>query len=296
MKSVSPGELPVNEFFTLLLGAVAPRPIAFASTIDKDGNPNLSPFSFFNIFGSNPPIVIFSPSRRGRDAKTKHTHENVKEVPEVVINLVNYALLQQVNLASAEFPKGVNEFVKAGLTQVPSDLVRPFRVKESPVQLECKVLQVLETGTGPAAGNLVICEVIRVHVDENILDEKGHIDQTKADWIARMGADYYCRAHGDALFRVAKPREGGSIGIDMLPQEIRSSHVFTGNDLGIMGNINSLPAPEEIITFKEDKTYLEIIQDHQGPGSMRDRVHEYARQLLGAGEVMKAIGICTGVL
>lgn len=200
-----PRETPVPLFHKLMLGAVAPRPIAFASTIDKDGHPNLSPFSFFNVFGANPPVLIFSPSRRGKDNTTKHTYENVKEVPEVVINVVNYAMVQQVSDASADFPKGVNEFEMVGFTMEPSDLVRPFRVKESPVQLECKVLQVIETGLKNAAGNLVICEILKMHVDPAILDENGLIDQNKIDLVGRLGGNHYVRASGNALFEVKKP-------------------------------------------------------------------------------------------
>ena len=186
-------------------GAVAPRPIAFASTIDKDGKPNLSPFSFYNAFGTNPPILVFSPSRRGRDNTTKHTYENVKEVPEVVINVVNFEMVRQVSDASAEFPKGVNEFEMVGFTMQKSDLVRPFRVKESPVQFECRVLQVIETGTGGGAGNLVICEILRMHVNPGILDESGRIDPHRIDLVGRLGRNFYVRASGDAIFEVAKP-------------------------------------------------------------------------------------------
>lgn len=200
-----PESMSVPGFHHLMLGAVAPRPIAFASTMDAGGRPNLSPFSFYNAFGANPPLLVFSPSRRGIDNTTKHTYDNVKEVPEVVINAVTYAMVRQASDASADFPKGVNEFDKVGLTMVPSDLVRPFRVKESPVQMECRVLQVIETGTGPAAGNLVICQILRVHVDPAILDEKGRIDPHKADLVGRLGGDYYVRASGSALFELPKP-------------------------------------------------------------------------------------------
>lgn len=200
-----PKEIPVPKFHHLMLGAIAPRPIALASTIDRDGRPNLSPFSFYNAFGANPPVVIFSPSRRGRDNTTKDTYENIKEVPEVVINAVTWPIVKQVNEASAEFPRGVSEFGMSGLTPVPSDLVRPFRVKESPVQMECKVLQVIETGLGPAAGNLVICEILRIHVDPSVLDAKGRIDPQKIDLVGRMGGDWYVRASGDGLFELPKP-------------------------------------------------------------------------------------------
>jgi flavin reductase (DIM6/NTAB) family NADH-FMN oxidoreductase RutF len=189
-----------------MLGAIAPRPIALASTIDNEGRPNLSPFSFFNAFGANPPIVVFSPSRRGTDNTTKNTYDNVKEVPEVVINAVTYEMVQQVSDSSADFPKGVNEFEMVGFTMEPSDLVKPFRVRESPVQFECKVLQVIETGLGNAAGNLVICEILRIHVDPAVMDENGRIDQQKIDLVGRMGGEYYVRANGAALFEMAKPK------------------------------------------------------------------------------------------
>jgi flavin reductase (DIM6/NTAB) family NADH-FMN oxidoreductase RutF len=292
MKSITPGEVPAQDIFSLLLGAIAPRPIAFVSTIDKEGRPNLAPFSFFNIFGANPPVVIFSPSRKGRDSTTKHSYDNVKEVPEAVINLVNFSMIQQMNLASSEFPKGINEFIKAGFTPVPSEKVRPFRVKESPVQLECKVLQVIETGDGPSSGNLVICEIIRVHVDETILDEKGKIDQQKADWVARMGGDWYCRANGDALFRVAKPLDGPSLGIDLLPPEIRESMVLTGNDLGRMGLIKALPEDEEILKYRQDETYRKIIAHWDTTEERREQIHLYAQKLLDRGEFLKAVALC----
>ena len=202
---INPKETSISQFHKLMLGAVAPRPIAFASTIDKEGRPNLSPFSFFNVFGANPPLMIFSPSRRGRDNTTKDTYDNVKEIPEVLINVVTFNMVQQVSDASAEFPKGVNEFEMVGFTMEPSELVRPFRVKESPVQFECKVLQVIETGFEKAAGNLVICEVLKMHIDPSVMDEKGLIDQQKIDLAGRMGGEFYVRASGGALFEVKKP-------------------------------------------------------------------------------------------
>jgi len=201
----NPKDTPLAKFHGTMLGAIAPRPIALASTLDKDGHPNLSPFSFFNAFGANPPILIFSPSRRGRDNTTKHSYENVKEVPEVVINVVTYSMVRQVSDASAEFARGVNEFEMVGFTMEPSDLVRPFRVKESPVQFECKVLQVIETGTEGGAGNLVICEILRMHVSSDILDNKGRVDPQKIDLVGRLGGEFYVRASGDAIFELAKP-------------------------------------------------------------------------------------------
>ena len=200
-----PKELTIQKFQGLVQGAIGPRPIAFASTIDKEGNPNLAPFSFFNIFGTNPPVLIFSPARRGKDNTTKDTFENVKEVAEVVINMVNFEMVDQVNDASAEFPKGVNEFEQVGFTMQKSEMIRPFRVQESPVQFECKVLQVIETGTMHGAGNLVICEILKMHVNPDILDESGNIDPNKIDLVGRLGGNYYVRASGNALFEVKKP-------------------------------------------------------------------------------------------
>ncbi len=293
MKTITPGEVPFQEIHGILLGAIAPRPIAFASTVDGNGNPNLSPFSFFNLFGTNPPVVVFSPSRRGRNNTTKHTYENVKSVPEVVINLVDFPMVQQANLASSEFPAGVNEFIKAGFTMLPSEVVKPFRVKESPVQLECKVLQVIETGQGPSAGNLVIGEILKIHVSETILDEQGKIDFLKTDWVGRMGGEWYVRASGDALFRVSKPpTDGPPIGIDGLPEEIRSSTVLTGNDLGRMGLIREFPSEAEIKQAKEDKAYLQIITTHPDPVKRREAVHRYAQILIDRGAFAQAVAIC----
>lgn len=241
MVTIDPKEIPIPRMHSLLLGAVIPRPIALASTVDKHGNVNLSPFSFFNVFSANPPILVFSPARRGRDNTTKHTYENVKEVPEVVINIVTFAMVEQVSLASCEYPKGVNEFMKAGLTEAASSVVRPPRVAESPIAFECKVNQVIELGTGGAAGNLVICEVLRMHINELVLDPDGRINPNKLDAVARMGADYYLRAQGDNIFTVPKPNEKLGIGMDALPKSIRKSPVLTGNDLAKLANIERVP-------------------------------------------------------
>ena len=239
-------ELPVPRVHQLLLGAVGPRPICFASTVDKEGRRNLAPFSFFNVFSANPPVVVFSPARSGRDASTKHTYDNVLEVPEVVINIVNYEMVYQTSLASSPFAKGVDEFVKAGFTPVASDLVRPWRVKESPIQMECVVTDVRPLGQGGGSGNLVICEVKRMHVDDAVLDADGRIDQTRIDLVARMGGDWYCRAHGPALFTIAKPLTTVGIGIDALPEHIRLSKRLTGNHLGMLGNHETWPDAMEI--------------------------------------------------
>lgn len=238
---IDPKEIPVPKMHSYLLGAVVPRPIALASTISAAGEVNLSPFSFFNCFSANPPIVVFSPARRGRDNTTKHTYENVKEVPEVVIHVVNYAMVEQASLASCEYPRGVNEFTKAGLTEVRSEKVRPPRVGESPVALECKVNQVIELGSGGAAGNLVICEVLLMHIKDDVLDAHGRIDPYQLDAVARMGQDYYCRASGDAIFSVPKPNEKVGIGIDQLPAYLRKSKVFSANELARLANVEKIP-------------------------------------------------------
>ncbi|WP_226064146.1 flavin reductase family protein [Kaistella polysaccharea] len=240
MKTISPQDLNNFELQTLLQTAIAPRPIALASTIDINGNVNLSPFSFFNMFSSNPPIVIFSPARRVRDNTTKHTLENVLEVPEVVIGIVNYKIVQQISLASTEYDKEINEFVKSGLTMKEADLVQPKLIDDCPVNLECKVLEVKHLGTEGGAGNLVICEVIKIHVREEYLNDQGALDQKKLDLVARLGGSWYSRNNEDNLFEVPKPLVTKGIGFDRLPNEIKFSTVFTGNDLGMLANIEDL--------------------------------------------------------
>ena len=241
MKTISPKDLNNLQLQTLLQTAIAPRPIALASTIDKDGNINLSPFSFFNMFSSNPPVVIFSPARRVRDNTTKHTLENVLEIPEVVIGIVNFKIVQQISLASTEYEKGVNEFVKSGLTMKDSDLVRPKLIDDCPVNLECKVLEIKHLGTEGGAGNLVICEILKIHVREEYLSENGNLDQMKLDLVARLGSNWYSRNNENNLFEVPKPLVTKGIGFDLLPNEIKYSKVFTGNDLGMLANVEELP-------------------------------------------------------
>lgn len=259
--TITPQELPIPKLHGLLLGAVSPRPICFASTIDKDGNHNLSPFSFFNIFGSNPVTLIFSPARRGRDNTIKHTLENVKEVGEVVINIVNYDMVQQMSLASCEYPKGVNEFIKAGFTGIASESIRPLRVAESPVQMECIVKQIIETGDGGGAGNLVICEMTKMHINDSILDSEGQIDPNKIDTVGRMGKDWYVRASGSAIFEVPKPNTQLGIGIDQLPEAIKHSILLTGNELGKLANVNILPTKDlGLDQLFADKSKNEMIQ------------------------------------
>jgi flavin reductase (DIM6/NTAB) family NADH-FMN oxidoreductase RutF len=288
MKHLDPKELSIPELHGYLVGAIGPRPVAFASTIDAEGRPNLSPFSFFNVFGANPPLLIFSPARRGRDNTTKHSYHNVKAVPEVVINVVTYAMVQQTSLASTEYAEGVNEFVKAGFTPIPSDVVRPFRVKESPVQFECRVQQVIETGMGGGAGNLVLCEVVRIHVDEDLLDERGKIDQRKIDLVGRMGGNFYCRAHGDALFELAQPSTQIGVGVDALPPEARNSRILTGNDLGQLGTL--LQVPDETLVNEYKLTELSdiFIALKDRPTELEESLHRRAQDLLRAGHLEEA--------
>ncbi len=251
MISIEPKDLTPVKLQGYLQGAIGPRPIAFASTMDFDGNPNLSPFSFFNVFSSNPPILVFSPARRVRNNTVKHTLLNADATREVVINVVNFDIVQQASLSSTEYGDGVNEFVKAGLTALPSDLVKPFRVAESPVQFECKVNEIINLGEGGGAGNLIICEVVKIHIDENILDESGAVDQFKIDLVSRMGGNWYSRAN-KGLFEVEKPITTLGIGVDNIPQEIINSSVFSGNDLGKLGNVESLPNTEEVSIFVKE--------------------------------------------
>lgn len=279
-KEVDPKSIKTAELHGLLLGAIAPRPIAFASTIDKKGNVNLSPFSFFNVFGANPPILIFSPARRGRNNTTKHSYENVKEVAEVVINIANYPMVEQMSLASTEYDKGVNEFTKAGFTEAKSTKVKPPRVAESPVAFECKVNQVIETGEDGGAGNLVICEVIHIHLNEEILDENGKIDPFKLDPIGRLGGNWYSRSK-KALFEVEKPLQKLGIGVDNLPEDIRNSKILTGNDLGKLGNIERIPDAENLKAFSKPENHQEAIND-------MNKLHEMAHQLLKENKIMEA--------
>lgn len=283
MISITPKDLSTKQMHAYLLGAIAPRPIAFASTVDKEGNVNLSPFSFFNVFSANPPIVVFSPARRGRDNTTKHTYENILEVPEVVINIVNYDMVQQASLASTEYAKGVNEFEKAGFTELASNVVKPPRVAEAPVQMECKVKDVIVLGEQGGAGNLVICEVVKYHAQEYIFDEHGVIDPYKIDTVSRLGVNWYSRAKS-GLFEVPKPLQTLGMGIDQLPHYIRNSNVLTGNDLGKLGNVERFPNPEKIHNFiqSSDKAItLTNAKDEEG-------LHRLAKELLANDEVESA--------
>ncbi|MFT4522850.1 MAG: flavin reductase (DIM6/NTAB) family NADH-FMN oxidoreductase RutF [Bacteroidia bacterium] len=264
MVSLDPKELPIPKLHHILLGGIGPRPICFASTVDEKGNRNLSPFSFFNVFSANPPILVFSPARSGRTGATKNTFDNCKATKEVVVNVVNYSMVQQMSLSSSPYPKGVDEFVKAGFTPLNSDVVAPARVQESPVQLECKVIEIKELGKGGGAGNLIICEIVKIHLNENVLLEDGNIDQQKIDLVARMGGNFYCRANGDALFEIPKPITSIGIGVDALPAEIRSSKHLSGNQLGMLGMLEEFPIQSEIDSSEtfDLSSLLKSVNDH----------------------------------
>lgn len=282
MITINPKDIPVPQLHGYLQSAISPRPIAFASTVDKEGNVNLSPFSFFNIVSTNPPILIFSPSRRVRDNTTKHTLQNILEVPEVVINLVSYSMVQQASLASVEFPKGVNEFKKSGLTEIPSQLVKPPRVGESPASFECKVNQIIPLGDKGGAGNLILCEILLIHFKEEIFDAAGKIDPNKIDAVARMGGDYYCRAHGESIFVVPKPSDKQSIGFDHIPERIRNSKILSGNDLGMLGSIEILPDLTEVHNQPLSDELRVALQAGE------ESVHVLAKKYLAEGRVNDA--------
>jgi flavin reductase (DIM6/NTAB) family NADH-FMN oxidoreductase RutF len=287
-RSFSISEMKPADVQGLLQGAIGPRPICFASTMDAEGNVNLSPFSFFNMFSSNPPILVFSPARRVRDNTTKHTLENAMAVKEVVINVVNYAIVQQASLSSTEYAKGVNEFEKAGLTPEPSVLVKPPRVKESPVQIECIVNQIIPLGDKGGAGNLIICEAKLVHVNMDVLNALGKIDQEKIDLVARMGGDWYSRAFGDSLFEVPKPLTTLGMGVDQLPSSFRNSNVLTGNDLGMLGNTEIIPDRDSVGVYQRmNKELSHLLQSFTGP-ELEYALHQMAHDLLLKKEVESA--------
>ena len=289
MITIHPKEVTTAQLQAYLQGAVAPRPIAFASTIDGDGKPNLSPFSFFNLFSANPPVMVFSPSRRVRDNTTKHTLENVLATKEVVINVVNYPMVQQTSLASTEYGDGVNEFIKAGFTMLESTLVKPFRVKESPVQFECKVLDVVSLGTEGGAGNLIICEVLAMHIDEAVLAPGGKsIDQDKIQLVARLGGNWYSKAFGEALFEVEKPLTTLGIGVDQIPADIRNSQVLTGNNLGQLGNVENLPDETEVNEFKLTELSDIFLAFQDNAVILEKKLHEKAKEYLSQGLVAEA--------
>ncbi|WP_417290615.1 flavin reductase family protein [Corallibacter sp.] len=283
MTSFEPKDLSTGKLHGYLLSAVAPRPIAFASTIDENGTPNLSPFSFFNVFSANPPVMIFSPARRVRNNTTKHTLENVEYLKEVVINVVNYDLVHQASLSSTEYPEGVNEFDKAGLTMLESDIVKPFRVAESPIQFECKVTDIIKLGTEGGAGNLVICEVVKLHIEDDVLDENGVINQEKLDLVSRAGGSFYSRAKS-GFFEIPKPLSTLGIGVDSFPEEVKNSMILTGNELGMLGNVEALPSQSEVDAFLEtvSERYPNITT-----ASHREK-HKLAQNYLSFGDILSA--------
>ncbi|NNE31622.1 MAG: flavin reductase family protein [Winogradskyella sp.] len=283
MISFRPKDLSTGRLHAYLLSAVAPRPIAFASTIDSEGNPNLSPFSFFNVFSANPPILIFSPARRVRDNTTKHTLENVEKIKEVVINIVNYDIVHQMSLTSTEYPEGINEFTKSGLTMLKSDEVKPFRVAESPVQFECKVNEIIKLGTEGGAGNLIVCEVVKLHIADEVMNTDETINQEALDLVARAGGSYYSRAK-NGFFEIPKPLKNMGIGVDNMPEHVRNSMILTGNDLGMLANVELLPTQKEVMQFIKDisERYPDI------KSSSHREKHKLAQNYLSFGDVESA--------
>ncbi|NBW71439.1 MAG: flavin reductase family protein [Flavobacteriia bacterium] len=288
MVSIDPKDLPVQKLHQYLLGAIGPRPIAFASTVDAEGKPNLAPFSFFNVFSANPPILIFSPARSGRTNTTKDTYNNVKVVPEVVINVVNYDIVHQMSLASSPYAPGVNEFEKAGFTALKSDNVKPFRVAESPVQFECKVNEVIELGTEGGAGNLIICEVVKIHIHDEVLDANGMIDQQKIDLVARMGGDWYSRANAKSMFEITKPISTCGIGFDALPVDIKSSKVLSGNNLGQLAGIEKIPDETNVNEYKLLELSDLFVSLEDNPLALEEELHKRAQSLLDENKLEEA--------
>lgn len=284
----NPQELAVPRVHQLLLGAIGPRPIAFASTIDELGVPNLAPFSFFNVFSANPPIIVFSPARSGRTGEAKDTYNNVKKVPEVVINIVNYDMVHQVSLASSPYAADTDEFVKSGLTPIASETVKPFRVQESPVQFECKVNEVVELGEGGGAGNLIICEVTRIHVREDLLDENGQIDQLKIDLVSRMGGNWYCRSDKKSMFEITKPITTCGVGFDLLPEDIKASQVLTANDLGQLAGITEIPNETDVNEYKLLELSDLFLKYEDDAVTLEVELHKRAQELLKEEKLIEA--------
>ena len=288
MLTINPKDIPVPKLHHYLLGSIGPRPICFASTVDANGVGNIAPFSFFNVFSANPPIAIFSPARSGRTNTTKDTYNNVKQVPEVVINVVNYSIVHQMSLASSPYPPEISEFDKSGLTPVPSELVRPFRIKESPVQLECKVVEVKELGNEGGAGNLIICEIIKLHISEDVLNEDQMVDQKKIDLVARMGGNWYCRADQNSMFEIEKPITNCGIGYDQIPEEIRNSKVLTGNDIGQLGGIEELPNETDVNEYKLMTLSDLFIEFEDNATQLELELHKLSKKLLEKNKLEEA--------
>ncbi len=288
MLTFNPQEISVQRVHQLLLGAIGPRPIAFASTVNEAGQPNLAPFSFFNVFSANPPILIFSPARSGRTNETKDTYKNVKVVPEVVINVVNFDMVHQMSLASSPYSADISEFDKAGLTALPSETIKPFRVGESPVQFECKVLEVKELGHEGGAGNLIICEVLRIHIQEELMDANGLIDQHKIDLVARMGGDWYCRADVNAMFEIKKPITTCGIGFDALPKDLKNSRILSGNDLGQLAGIEELPNETDVNEYKLIELSELFVSLENDAVELEKQLHQKAKALLAENKLEEA--------
>ena len=288
MLEINPKDLSTKDLHGYLLSSVGPRPIALVSTIDNEGRPNLSPFSFFNVFSANPPIAIFSPARRVRNNTTKHTLQNAASNKEVVINVVSYPIVEQTSLSSTEYKEGVNEFIKSGFTPLESIEVKPYRVKESPVQMECTVKEIISLGEEGGAGNLVVCEIVKMHISENILNEHHQIDPNKIDLVGRMGANWYCRASNTSLFEVQKPNSKIGIGYDQLPQHIRNSHILSGNDLAKLANVESLPSMEDVEKFKGNKDLVKILKSSVDEEQTRENLHYHCKKLLQENNVLDA--------
>ena len=288
MLEINPKDLSTKDLHGYLLSSVGPRPIALVSTIDNEGRPNLSPFSFFNVFSANPPIAIFSPARRVRNNTTKHTLQNAALTKEVVINVVSFPIVEQTSLSSTEYKEGVNEFIKSGLTPLESIQVKPYRVKESPVQMECIVKDIISLGEEGGAGNLVVCEIVKMHISENVLNEHHQIDPNKIDLVGRMGANWYCRASNTSLFEVQKPNSKIGIGYDQLPQHIRNSDILSGNDLAKLANVESLPSMEDVEKFKENKDLVKILKSSVDEEQTRENLHYHCKKLLQENKVLDA--------
>jgi flavin reductase (DIM6/NTAB) family NADH-FMN oxidoreductase RutF len=288
MLSLDPKELTVQRLHQLLLGAIGPRPIAFASTLDQEGNANLAPFSFFNVFSANPPILVFSPARSGRTGQSKDTFNNAKAVPEVVINVVNYNMVHQMSLASSPYAPGVDEFVKAGFTALASQKVAPFRVAEAPVQFECKVQQIIELGQEGGAGNLIICEVVQMHIHQDLLNENGLIDQHKIDLVARMGGDWYCRANTESMFEIKKPITTCGIGYDALPLDIKNSQLLSANDLGQLAGIEELPNETDVNEYKLLELSTLFLDLEHDATALEQALHQRAHELLAQNQLEEA--------
>lgn len=288
MQSIDPKDLPIQRLHQLLLGAIGPRPIAFAATINAKGEHNLAPFSFFNVFSANPPILVFSPARSGRTGQSKDTYNNVKEVPEVVINVVNYNMVHQMSLASSPYAPEIDEFVKSGFTALASEKIKPHRVAQAPVQFECKVNQVIELGQEGGAGNLIICEVVQMHIDPTVLNEQGLIDQQKIDLVARMGGDWYSRANAESMFEITKPISTCGIGFDALPIDIKSSKILSGNNLGHLAGIEKIPDETNVNEYKLLELSDLFVSLEDNPLALEQELHKRAQSLLDENKLEEA--------